>query len=338
MDTDGIGGAIRGAPERAMRSALLALSQRRVLGRVATATPLTRPFVERFVAGQSLAEALPRLRQLVDAGFHSTVDVLGESVRSADAATAAVDRYLAALDALAAGGLDRNVSVKLSQMGLAIDHELALRNAGRIVEHAAGLDGFVRIDMEDSSTTDATLAIQRDLWSAHRNVGVVIQAALRRSASDLDVLIASGVRVRLCKGAYKEPPSVAFASRADVDESYSALMTRLLREGTYPALATHDERLIRRAINVARQDRIGGERFEFQMLYGVRRDLQERLVKAGYTVRIYVPFGREWYPYFMRRLAERPANVAFVVRSVLGEPPRLRPHGAAPASPAPRTP
>jgi proline dehydrogenase len=323
MDSDGLGSTVRGAPERALRTALLALSRRRVLGRMATATPLTRPFVERFVAGETLAEALPRLRELADAGFRSTVDVLGEAVTSREAATAAAGRYIDTLDALAAADLDRNVSLKPSQMGLAIDPDLALTNSRRIVAHAAAMDGFVRIDMEDSLTTEATLELRRELWRDHRNVGVVVQAALRRSVDDLETLIREGVRVRLCKGAYKESPSVAFASRIDVDEQYALLMTRLLREGTYPALATHDERLIRRALAIARRDRITRDRFEFQMLYGVRRDLQERLVAAGYTVRLYVPYGHEWYPYFMRRLAERPANVAFVVRSVLGERPRI---------------
>ena len=319
MGSGGIGDAVRAAPERALRSSLLALSRRRVLGRVATATPLSRPFVHRFVAGESLDEALPALQRLKGAGFRSTVDLLGESVTSRDAASAATDRYVATLDALAAGTLDRNVSLKLSQMGMAIDADLARGNLERIVGHAASVDAFVRIDMEDSSTTDATLALHRRLWAVHQNVGVVIQSALRRSASDVDGLIADGVRVRLCKGAYKEPPSIAFATKPEVDDSYATLMERLLREGTYPALATHDERLIRRAIAVARREHVGPDRFEFQMLYGVRRDLQDRLVAAGYTVRVYVPFGREWYPYFMRRLAERPANVAFLLRSVFRE-------------------
>ncbi len=319
MRSGGIGDAVRTAPERALRTGFLALAHRRVVGRIATGTPFTRPFVDRFVAGQTLTEALPRLRRLADAGFHSTVDLLGESVTSSGAATAAADRYVETLDALAVGGLDRNVSLKLSQMGMAIDPALARANVERIVAHASSLDAFVRIDMEDSATVDATLALHRDLWASHRNVGVVIQSALRRSAADVDGLIAAGVRVRLCKGAYKEPESVAFPTKPEVDDSYARLMERLLREGTYVALATHDERLIRRAIAIARREHVTADRFEFQMLYGVRRDLQDRLVAAGYTVRLYVPFGREWYPYFMRRLAERPANVAFLVKSVLRE-------------------
>ena len=319
MRSGGIGDAVRTAPERVLRTGLLALSHRRVVGRIATGMPLTRPFVDRFVAGQTLGEALPRLRRLADAGFRTTVDLLGESVTHADAASAAADRYLETLEALAAGSLDRNVSLKLSQMGMAIDPALARANLERIVARASSLDAFVRIDMEDSSTVDATLALHRDLWASHNNVGVVIQSALRRSAADVDALITEGVRIRLCKGAYREPASVAFPTKPEVDDSFAILMERLLGEGAYPAFATHDERLIRRAIAIARRDHVTADRFEFQMLYGVRRDLQDRLLAAGYTVRLYVPFGREWYPYFMRRLAERPANVAFLVRSVLRE-------------------
>jgi proline dehydrogenase len=313
------GAALKSLPERLLRSALLWLSYRRFLGRVATATPLTRLVVKRFVAGESLAEALPSLRRLTDAGFHSTVDVLGESVTSAEAARVAADSYLETLDALAGAGLDRNVSLKLSQMGLGIDLDLCRENVERIVRRAAELDAFVRIDMEDHATTDRTLQLHRLLWIEHRNVGVVIQAALRRSAADIDRLIADGVRVRLCKGAYKEPASVAFPSKHEVDLNYAVLMERLLRDGAYPAIATHDERLIRRAIALGRREKIDLDRFEFQMLYGVRRDLQEKLAVAGYRVRVYVPFGREWYPYFMRRMAERPANVTFVLRNVFGE-------------------
>ncbi len=178
--------------------------------------------------------------------------------------------------------------------------------------------------MEEHSTTDRTLGLARDLSASHANLGVVIQAALRRSPADVDRLIEDRVRVRLCKGAYHEPASVAFPAKADVDRAYGAMMERLLREGSYPAIATHDERLIRRAIAFARREGIGPERFEFQMLYGVRRDLQEELVRDGYTVRVYVPYGHEWYPYFMRRMAERPANLTFVFRNVLRERPRRR--------------
>jgi proline dehydrogenase len=305
-----------------MRSSLLWLSRRRALGRLATRLPVTRSMVARFVAGETLDEALGALQRLHDHGLRTTVDVLGEAVTSADAAQAAADEYLATLDALAAQGLDRNVSVKLSQMGLELDPDICRANVERIMDRAATHEAFVRIDMEDHTTTDATLA----LWRALRPVnagrgdsGVVIQAALRRSSSDIDDVIAERARVRLCKGAYVEPATVAYQDKAEVDAAYAELMERLLRDGTFPAIATHDERIIARAVEFAKANGIGPDRFEFQMLFGVRRDLQERLAKAGYGVRVYVPFGTQWYPYFMRRLAERPANVAFVLRSILRE-------------------
>jgi proline dehydrogenase len=305
-----------------MRSSLLWLSRRRALGRLATRLPVTRSMVARFVAGETLDEALGALQRLQAQGLRTTVDVLGEAVTSADAARAAADEYLATLDALAARGLDRNVSVKLSQMGLGIDPEICRANVERIMDRAATHEAFVRIDMEDHTTTDATLALWRALRpvnAGHGDSGVVIQAALRRSSTDIDELIAERARVRLCKGAYVEPATVAFQDKAEVDAAYAQLMERLLRDGTFPAVATHDERLIARAVEFARTNGIEPDRFEFQMLFGVRRDLQERLARAGYGVRVYVPFGTQWYPYFMRRLAERPANVAFVLRSILRE-------------------
>ena len=295
------------------------LSGRRSLGRLSTRLPITRRMVRRFVAGETLEEALGVLQRLRDAGLRSTVDVLGESVTSAAAASEAADRYLRALDALASRGLDANVSLKLSQMGLNLDSSLCRANVIRIAQRAREVGAFVRIDMESHLATDATLALFREVRSVHPAIGVVIQAALRRSGTDVATLISEGARVRLCKGAYREPASVAFPLKADVDAAYADLMQELLRNGAYPALATHDERLIRQAVEQARREGIGPQRFEFQMLYGVRRDLQERLVAEGWTVRVYVPFGTEWYPYFMRRLAERPANVGFVLRSVLRE-------------------
>ncbi len=317
---------VRDLPERAMRSVLLSLSHRRALGRLATRLPVTRPMVARFVAGETLEAALPAIERLHAAGFRTTVDVLGESVRVPDAARAAADAYVAVLDAVAARALDRNVSLKLTQMGLRIDPGLARENVGRIVARASALGAFVRIDMEDHPTTDATLALWREVrpTAADRaatgaDVGVVIQAALRRSPADVDAILAEGGRIRLCKGAYKEPSSVAHQAREDVDAAFEALMLRLLRDDAYHAIASHDERLVDRAIAVARAEGIGPERFEFQMLFGVRRDLQDRLVREGWTVRVYVPLGREWYPYFMRRLAERPANVAFLLRTLWRE-------------------
>ena len=302
-----------------MRSALLTLSRRRSLGRLATRLPVTREMVRRFVSGETLEEALPALDRIQASGLATTVDVLGESVASVEAATAAADRYLVLLEAIAQRGPHPNVSLKLTQMGLDVDPAVCRANVERIFRRAAELGAFVRIDMEDHTKTDATLGLWRDLRSVNPASGVVIQSALRRSADDVDRLIGEGARVRLCKGAYKEPAAVAFQEKAEVDRSYVELMNRLLVEGTYPAIATHDPRIIRRAIALAEREGIGPDRFEFQMLYGVRRDLQERLVADGWTVRVYVPFGQEWYPYFMRRLAERPANVAFLLRSVLRE-------------------
>jgi len=323
--------------ERAMRSTLLTLSHRRSLGRLATQIPITRPMVRRFVAGESLDEVLPALGQLRARGMHTTLDVLGEAVTAEADARAAADRYLATLDALARAGLERNVSLKPSQMGLSVSRDLALENIGAIVARAIELGAFVRIDMEDHTTTDATL----DLWRAVRpaavgavdgaedpaapdrpgtaDVGVVIQAALRRSAGDVETILAADGRIRLCKGAYKEPGSVAYQDKAEVDAAYERLMLRLLRAGRYPAIATHDVRLIKRAVEVAQSEGIARDRFEFQMLFGVRRDIQEQLADAGWRVRTYVPFGGQWYPYFMRRLAERPANVSFLLRNLWRE-------------------
>ncbi|HSK53160.1 MAG TPA: proline dehydrogenase family protein [Clostridia bacterium] len=320
--------ALRDIPERALRSGLLTLSRRRVLGRVATRLPLARDMVGRFVAGETLDEALDAIERLRDRGFATTVDILGEAVDSIDAARAAADGYVEALDALAARGLDRNVSLKLTQMGLAVDETACRENVARIVARAVELGGFVRIDMEDHTTVDRTLAVWRAVRPAHGvrgadggppDVGVVIQSALRRSPADVELLIAEGARVRLCKGAYQEPSSVAHQDRAEVDGAYAALLGQLLRRGVFPAFATHDPALIREALEVARENGIGPDGFEFQMLYGIRRDLQDRLRDAGYGVRVYVPFGRQWYPYFMRRLAERPQNVAFLLRTVFRE-------------------
>ena len=321
---------LRAAPERAMRSFLVWLSRRRSLGRLATRLPITRSMVARFVAGETLDEAVGALERLQAQGLRTTVDVLGEDVTSAEAARVAADEYLATLDALAARGLDRNVSVKLSQMGLGIGEEICRANLERILASAAAHDAFVRVDMEDHTTTDETLAIWRALRPVNAgrgDSGVVIQAALRRSPADVDELIEERARIRICKGAYVEPAAVALPDKADVDAAYGELMERLLRNGVFPAIATHDERLIARALAFARANDIAPDQFEFQMLYGVRRDLQDRLVRAGYGVRVYVPFGTQWYAYFMRRLAERPANVAFVLRSILREG-REKPPGA----------
>jgi proline dehydrogenase len=306
-------------PAKTSKAMFLWASRRRALGSVATAIPLTRRMVHRFVAGDSLDDALAALEALKAQDMHWTVDVLGESVDSRDAATASADRYIATLNALAEKNLEANVSLKLTQMGLEIDPDFCVENVRRVVNRAREVGAFVRVDMEDHSKTDKTLEIARTLHDEYADVGVVIQSYLRRSAPDIDRLIATQTRVRLCKGAYDEPGSVAFTTKQEVDESYRELMERLLVEGRYPALATHDEALIEHAIVFVREHGIGPEKFEFQMLYGVRRDLHERLVAQGWTVRVYVPYGTEWYPYYMRRLAERPQNLFFILFSVMNE-------------------
>ena len=312
-------GHLGDAPAHASRAMFLWASHRQSLANLATAIPITRRMVRRFVAGDTLDDALTALERLRQQGMHWTVDVLGESVDSREMATAAADRYIATLDALAAHGLEANVSLKLTQMGLDIDPGFCLNNVERVVDRARQLDAFVRVDMEDHTKTQATLEVARALHDSYHDVGVVIQSYLRRSAADVEQLIGEKIRVRLCKGAYDEPATVAFATKEEVDQSYRELMERLLLDGRYPAIATHDEQLIDHAIAFAAAKGVTPDRFEFQMLYGIRRDLHERLVAQGFTVRVYVPYGTQWYPYYMRRLAERPANVVFLALSVLRE-------------------
>jgi proline dehydrogenase len=310
---------VRFLPQRAMRKLFITLSHQGSLARMAVRTPITRPVVSRFVAGETLAEALPAIEDLRRTGLRTTVDVLGELVTSADHAAAAVDRYLDTIAALVAHGLDVNVSLKLTQMGLDIGNDVCRANVMRIVGAAAAAGGFVRIDMEDHLRTDATLEIWREAHERCPSVGIVVQTALRRTAADTDAITAAGGRIRLCKGAYDEPPTVAYRTKRAVDANYLRLMERLLLADAHPAIATHDPRLIAEAIAIAKREGIGPDRFEFQMLYGIRRDLQRALVDRGFGVRVYVPYGTEWYPYFMRRLAERPANVAFMLRSLAHE-------------------
>ena len=266
-------------------------SRRRSLARMATAVPFTRSMVRRFVAGDRLDDALVALERLRDHGLTWTVDVLGESVNSREMALASADRYIATLDALAERDLEANVSLKPTQMGLDIDRDFCLGNIGRVVERARQIGAFVRLDMEDHTKTDVTLGMVRELHERHVEVGAVIQSYLRRSEADIEALNRDQIRVRLCKGAYDEPATVAFKSRDEVDESYRVLMERLMLDGRYPALATHDEQLIELALAFAREKEISPDRYEFQMLYGVRRDLQERLTAIGQTVRVYVPYG-----------------------------------------------
>lgn len=299
-----------------LRGTLLYFSEQPALKRI-FGGPLVQPLVKRFVAGVRLSEAIEAVRKLNAAGMTATLDYLGESVSNAAEAGSAALQYVAILHAIERAQVNSNASLKLTQMGLDVDRALCARNVERVVAQAAQFNNFVRIDMESSEYTQTTLDIHRELFAKHQNVGVVIQSYLYRSEDDIRALNKLGARVRLCKGAYHEPASVAFPDKADVDRNYVKLMQMLLSEGTYPGIATHDERMIEATRNYAAQNGIASDRFEFQMLYGIRRDLQEQLVRDGYRMRIYVPYGEEWYPYMMRRLAERPANIMFVLRGAL---------------------
>jgi proline dehydrogenase len=309
--------------ETGSRRVLLTLSRRRYLGTLAARTPLTKPLVARFVAGESLDQALKSIAVLRAGGYGTTADILGESVSTVAEASAAADNYLGLLGALAEHDLDRNVSLKPTQFGLELSKDVARSNLERVVRRAAELDAFVRVDMEDHTATDDTLELVRDLRAIHPSVGIVIQSMLRRSEADVERLIEEKTPVRLCKGAYREPENVAYQAREEVDASYLRIMERLLVAGTRPAIATHDLKMVRAAIAVARKNNIAPDAFEFQMLYGVRRELQERIIAEGWRLRLYVPYGVSWYPYTMRRMAERPANVIFALRSIAGEIPSL---------------
>jgi proline dehydrogenase len=253
-------------------------------------------------------------------GLTQTLDYLGESVSSAAAADQATREYLEVIDDVVKAGIGRNISLKLTQLGLDLDRVTAIDNLRRILEPATTHGFFVRIDMENSPYTEVTIEIFETLWGlGYRNLGVVLQSALHRTPDDLERVLTIGGRVRLVKGAYKEPASVAHQRKADVDSAYVTLMETLLKRGTFPAIATHDEAIIEHARAFATREQIAKDRFEFQMLYGIRRDLQTSLVAEGYGVRLYIPFGRQWFPYFMRRLGERPANVGFVMRSMFRE-------------------
>jgi proline dehydrogenase len=298
------------------RDALLYLSRYHSLKYVFARFPGFKQVTRRFIAGENINDAIKEILELNKLGITATFDHLGESTESKAEAETDVREYLRVLDRIEATGVDSNVSVKLTQLGLDIDEDYCLRNAGRIVEAAKRHDNFVRIDMEDSSKTDATLRVFRRLYRDYGNVGIVLQAYLYRTEADLDEVLATGARVRLCKGAYQEPETVAFPEKADVDANYVKLMQKLLKSRIYHGIATHDLRMIRATREFAAREKIGKERFEFQMLYGVRRDLMLNLAKEGYRVRAYVPYGEYWYPYFMRRLAERPANVWFVLKNL----------------------
>ena len=302
------------------RSFFIALSRNRSLRYMGERSSLGVKLSSRFVAGMEIKDALRVADAVNKQGMSVTLDSLGESVTSDVEAHRAAEVYHRLLDAIAARKLNANISVKLTQMGLLLSPALAESIAESLVKHARAGNNFVRIDMEDSSLTQVTLDIVRRLHARpglRGAIGTVIQSYLYRSQSDVEQLVAEGIRIRLCKGAYKEPPEVAFPKKEDVDQSYIRLSCMLLDSPIYHGLATHDENMIAAAKRHAQQHGIDPSRFEFQMLYGVRRDLQRDLVRQGYNVRVYVPFGREWYPYFMRRLAERPANVFFLAKNLL---------------------
>jgi proline dehydrogenase len=301
-----------------LRSAFISLSRNRPLRRFFERSRMGARLSSRFIAGATVEDALRAAEAVNRQGIAVTLDSLGESVTTSAEAHRAAEVYHRLLDAIAGRRLDANISIKLTQMGLEISPRLAEEIASSLVQHAHAVGSFVRVDMEDSRLTQVTLDIVRRLHARpglRDSIGVVIQAYLYRSQSDIEQLLVDGIRVRLCKGAYNEPPEVAFPRKSDVDRNFIRLAGMLLESPLYHAIATHDENMIAAARQFAARHRIEPDRFEFQMLYGVRRDLQRSLVQEGYKVRLYVPFGAEWYPYLMRRLAERPANMIFLARN-----------------------
>jgi proline dehydrogenase len=306
--------------DRASKTFFHLLAQSTLLRKAAARYGMRRPasFARRFIAGETVAEAVEVARRVESQGLFHTLDYLGESVSSLAEADAATAEYRRIVDAIIGAGVDRNLSLKLTQLGLDVDRASAVDNLRKILERAEGF--FVRIDMESSRYTDVTLDIFETLWQhGYQNMGVVLQADLYRTDRDIDRIMALGARIRLVKGAYKEPKHIAYARKEDVDAAYVRLLKILLSRGNYPAIATHDPAMTDAAIRYALEHQIAPDRFEFQMLYGIRRDLQISLVRQGYRVRVYIPFGRQWFPYFMRRLGERPANVGFVLRGIFAE-------------------
>ena len=304
-----------------LRAAFLWLSEQPRIFRFVRRNGLARRLASRFVAGETIDDAVATLRDLNGSQLSASLDLLGESVQRADEAQRACGTYLDLLDRIRAAHADANVSVKLTQMGLDIDEQLCIGNMRSIIGKAKQYDSFVRIDMEQSAYTAKTIALFKDIFYSEfgNAVGVVLQSYLRRTAADVDTMIRLGARVRLCKGAYQEPEDVAFPDKRDVDANFIDCMEQLMERGNYPGIATHDPKIIDHAKAFAQRRKIPVERFEFQMLYGVRRDLQQRLRREGYNMRVYVPFGTHWYPYLMRRLAERPANIAFITSNILKE-------------------
>jgi proline dehydrogenase len=302
-----------------LRAALIHASESAVARRIVTRWEIPRRIARRFVAGETLADGIEAVRALKGSGRSATLDYLGESVTSEAEARAACAVYLDALDLTGEAGLDCGVSIKPTQMGLPLDRSLAAGLISSIVERAERVGAHVTLDMEDSDVTEATVSLVEELKAVgHREVGCAVQAYLRRTRADLDRLNRVGASVRLCKGAYAEPPSVAFPSKEEVDVNFAVCADLLLRDGAYPRIATHDHVQIDNVRELADRLGVGRDAFEFQMLSGVRTALQEQLVRDGYRVRVYVPFGGQWYPYLMRRLAERPANLAFFLRALRG--------------------
>ena len=301
-----------------LRQTLLFLSDREDFKNVLMKMPFSRQAAGRFVAGETSAEALAAARALNDAGFRVTLDLLGESVNEPEEAEAATAAYRTSLDEIEASDAVSTISLKLTQLGLDIDEDFCFRNILGIVQYAEQLGTFVRIDMESSEHTDRTLRIFHKVFAEHSNVGIVIQSYLRRSEADIKELVRVGAPVRLCKGAYQEPASVAFQQKTEVDASFIRLMRLLLDGGAQTAIASHDERMIDATLEHVARNGISDDAFELQMLYGVRRDYQRQLVANGLNMRIYVPYGSQWYSYLMRRMAERPANLLFGLRAALG--------------------
>ncbi len=303
-----------------LRSAFIALSQNKQLRAFAEHSSMGQKMSGRFIAGLQVSDALRVAETLNREGIPVSLDSLGENVSTPEEAQRAAQIYHQLLDAIQRRGLQANVSVKLTQMGMNISPSIARQITSDLVDHAAAADSFLRVDMEGSDWTQTTIEMTRNLHAMpnHRGrVGTVLQSYLYRCENDVHTLLADGIRIRLCKGAYKEPPNLAFPDKKDMDANYVKLMKILLTSGVYHGLATHDEAIIRATKRFVEEEGIDKRSFEFQMLYGVRRDLQSSLVKEGYGMRVYVPFGTEWYPYFMRRLAERPANVLFLAKNLL---------------------
>jgi proline dehydrogenase len=301
-----------------LRHGLIFLSQSDLARKFVTRAPFASAAARRFVAGETVTDALVAARELNDAGMTVTLDYLGESVSDRAEATAAADQYLEIIDRIVADGIDGNVSLKLTQMGQDIDEAFLRDNVARILDRAGEHDMFVRFDMESSDYVQPTLDFFGRLWDdGYHNAGVVLQSMLRRTEADTLWANERAVRVRLCKGAYAEPDTVAYPDKKDVDASFVRCMELLLQHGNYPGIATHHEAMIDATKAFARANDIAPDRFEFQLLYGVRRDLQKQLVAEGWRVRVYIGFGTAWYPFFMRRLAERPANVLFIGKQLL---------------------